>query len=696
VTLSPIRHVAAAFLLLFGVSCQSQDTYAVVTFQSSTTPIVGLTQIDLQLNLAGRIVTTSVGNHGAPITLPASAALRIRTGSGHLVVQAVARDATGAAIDGGSGVGEIKRGSKTAISVQFGQISLDQLALDYGTVSIGAAKSQTVTLTNHGNAASSAINSIVSGDYATANDTCNRQTIPSGGKCTLDVIFTPTAAGARDGTLTLQIGSQTLTVALSGIGDDSVTLTVNFTGSGSGTVTTGVSGLVCTTTSCAITFSHSGAAPSVTFTPQPDYKSTVSGWSGACSGNGTCTLTTATSQTVTLAFDARPPSLTVRVSGTGTVVSADGKISCGNGATACGPILYSTPNQVTLTTSASAPNQFVGWGGGASTCPTPGGCAPQPCYGVACSPGQYCESGKCVPTNPLCSNVTCPASTACEKGTCVGYAVGCSGTMPSCTMQVPADLVITATFASAPNYVFTTAAPVSLLSPGGLAGADAACTNAAQSAGLAGTYAAWLSTDTAAATSRVGAGGWYRTDGRVFAASLANLTSAKREVFYPLRFDPWGNDLGPVALPVATGTSADFMTGVANDCENYSVANAEVRTGSTTGGSGLWTDTAEAQCDVMERLFCFRSDGTTVQLVLPALQSRRAFVTKGAFDPSKGLGAADELCSVEATSAGLTSATGFLAFIATPDASAASRFDLTAGTATYARLDGAVIVGAAL
>jgi hypothetical protein len=62
---------------------------------------------------------------------------------------------------------------------------------------------------------------------------------------------------------------------------------------------------------------------------------------------------------------------------------------------------------------------------------------------------------------------------------------------------------------------------------GGLAGADSTCNTLAQGAGLTGTYVAWLSTGSVAASSRVSqvGGPFVLRDGAVVASDWAGLTS---------------------------------------------------------------------------------------------------------------------------------------------------------------------------
>lgn len=82
-----------------------------------------------------------------------------------------------------------------------------------------------------------------------------------------------------------------------------VTLTVATSGTGSGTVTSSPAGINCGATCSASLESNSSA----TLTATPATGSTFTGWSGACSGTGSCLVTMNTNQTVTATFDSTPP-----------------------------------------------------------------------------------------------------------------------------------------------------------------------------------------------------------------------------------------------------------------------------------------------------------------------------------------------------------------------------------------------------
>lgn len=135
------------------------------------------------------------------------------------------------------------------------------------------------------------------------------------------------------------------------------TLTVTPAGTGAGTVTSSPAGISCGST-CAASFS---SGTSVTLTAVAT-SGTFAGWSGACSGTGTCTVTMSANRAVTATFD--PPvsnfTLTAAVAGTGsgTVTSSPAGISCGATCAAS----YTSGTSVTLTAAVTS-GTFTSWSG---------------------------------------------------------------------------------------------------------------------------------------------------------------------------------------------------------------------------------------------------------------------------------------------------------------------------------------------
>ena len=140
-----------------------------------------------------------------------------------------------------------------------------------------------------------------------------------------------------DGTVMEAISSYTFTNVMSNhtisasFAINTYDLTVNKLGSGSGTLASYPPGIDCGTT-CAKSYDY---GTEVEFGAIPDPESTFTGWSGACSGTGTCKVTMDSERTVTATFEVssgiKQYALTVIKSGggTGTVTSLPSGIECG-------------------------------------------------------------------------------------------------------------------------------------------------------------------------------------------------------------------------------------------------------------------------------------------------------------------------------------------------------------------------------
>jgi uncharacterized protein (TIGR03437 family) len=96
-------------------------------------------------------------------------------------------------------------------------------------------------------------------------------------------------SGLVTGTTGLTVGSST---------QGSATLTITTSGTGSGSVSSSPAG-----TSCGSGCLSFAAGTAVTLTATPNTGSTFAGWSGACSGTGSCTVTMSSNQAVTAAFN---------------------------------------------------------------------------------------------------------------------------------------------------------------------------------------------------------------------------------------------------------------------------------------------------------------------------------------------------------------------------------------------------------
>jgi hypothetical protein len=135
-------------------------------------------------------------------------------------------------------------------------------------------------------------------------------------------------------------------------------LTVAKAGSGAGTVTSSPTGVNCGST-CSASYA---SGTSVTLTAAPASGSTFSGWSGACTGTGNCTVSMTAARSVTATFNGSSSfslAVTKAGTGTGTVTSTPSGINCG---TTCSAN-YANATSVSLTATASSGSTFAGWSG---------------------------------------------------------------------------------------------------------------------------------------------------------------------------------------------------------------------------------------------------------------------------------------------------------------------------------------------
>jgi hypothetical protein len=140
------------------------------------------------------------------------------TGTG--VVSAAVADFNG---DGMPDVALLNKGTNTFVSIMFNStqpVSVSPLNVNYGSVTVGAKKAETVILTNN-QKTTLAITSVTLGgtdvgDFS-AKSTCGTSR-KAGWDCTITVDFKPTATGARSATLSIKDGAGTQTVQLAGTG----------------------------------------------------------------------------------------------------------------------------------------------------------------------------------------------------------------------------------------------------------------------------------------------------------------------------------------------------------------------------------------------------------------------------------------------------------------------------------------------
>ncbi len=144
-------------------------------------------------------------------------------------------------------------------------------------------------------------------------------------------------------------------------------LSVSKAGTGSGTITSNPIGINCG----AVCSANYVSGTQVTLTANSSAGSTFAGWSGACTGTGSCSVTMSQAQSVTATFTLNPVNFTLAVSkvgtGSGTVTSNVSGINCGATCSAT----YVSGTNVLLTATPTAGSTFTGWLGacsGTGTC----------------------------------------------------------------------------------------------------------------------------------------------------------------------------------------------------------------------------------------------------------------------------------------------------------------------------------------
>lgn len=144
---------------------------------------------------------------------------------------------------------------------------------------------------------------------------------------------------------------------------------LSVTVTGPGTVTSTPSGINCSSGTCTAMFN---STDTVSLVETPNGAATFSMWSGACTGNGTCSIPMTSDRSVTATFASSGYVLTVHLhgDGTGVAVSSPAGINCSNSNPAgCSYDFGPSVNSVTVTATPDSTASFAGIGMG-----TPGGC----------------------------------------------------------------------------------------------------------------------------------------------------------------------------------------------------------------------------------------------------------------------------------------------------------------------------------
>ncbi len=173
---------------------------------------------------------------------------------------------------------------------------------NFGTVDVTrSSAAQTLTVRNSGDVASSALTLASTGnpgDFGVSNVSCTG-TLAAGASCTVRIVFSPTVGGARSLTTTVSASTGgSARVVSSGTGRALSVLTVTPAGSGTGTVTSVPTGISCGA-DCSEGYVF---GTSVTLTAAASPSARFGGWTGACTGMTTCTVTMSAARAVTATF----------------------------------------------------------------------------------------------------------------------------------------------------------------------------------------------------------------------------------------------------------------------------------------------------------------------------------------------------------------------------------------------------------
>ncbi len=375
---------------------------------------------------------------------------------------------------------------------------------------------------------------------------------------------------------------------------------------GNGTVSSTPTGISCGA-DCDEIYGHGSV---ITLVQNTATGYTFTGWMGACTGTGACTVTMNAAKSVSATFTLNTYLLVVTKNGTGsgTVSSVPAGIACGADCMEA----YNHGSTITLTAAADAGSVFTGWSGGGCTGTGPCTVAMTAAQSVTATfdiavytltvVNTSVAGGQGTVTDNL-GGISCGANCTenLNAGTTVtltatpgpgsnfvGWVggVGCTDLSLTCKVDMSSSQTVRASF-SAPNVMFVTAGTyrgtfANGTSAGANAFADAECQSLASQAGLVGNgpeqepeFRAWLSSVNAAgqqfdARDRApGSAGWIRAGDWKPVRELDREDIASDKIWYPPRLTQNGTisarprRLGPVPTRTAS-TPARRATGRAS------------------------------------------------------------------------------------------------------------------------------------
>ncbi len=361
----PVILLAAAAGL---ASCKKPMTYVhVKILEAPGKEPAPITDIELDLDLAGRTTKVHLTNGAAPIQFPTDVTLEIKTGSGQLAIVAICKNASGAEVDRATGTVQVNSGAiaEAALQLPGGKPDLVPTEAQHDFTSVVAGQtSPSINFTFHNvgfvasGAATVALGGVGAAQFAIGVDGCTGVKVAPDGSCAVSVVFQPVIVGPIAATLTVSATpGGSAVVAITGTGQSNPqNISVTISGNGSGSLAVNPAAPPCTTATapCTRAFEYGTV---VTFTPTPAPGSHFGGWTGDCTGTGACTVTATQARTVDAAFmlDSEPLTVTIAGTGSGSVSDSATGFTCATANGSCIDYLtYDPSNTATVTLTASS------------------------------------------------------------------------------------------------------------------------------------------------------------------------------------------------------------------------------------------------------------------------------------------------------------------------------------------------------
>ncbi|MDR3724415.1 MAG: choice-of-anchor D domain-containing protein [Terracidiphilus sp.] len=238
--------------------------------------------------------------------------------------------------------------SLTGTGAAAASVSTTPASLDFGTVAVGSTSAaQSAMLTNTSSAGVVVTSAVASAPFTVTSDLCSGTTLAASSACQIKVVYSPTAAGAATGTLTLTDAAGTQTVSLMGTGAAVATDTLSATSLSFPATATGELSAAQT-----VTLTNSGGIP---------LKSIAISVSGQFQQSNTCggQLAAQSSCTISVVF---APTQIANLTGAVTVSDASQTQTVAlNGQGVAAPALGVSPTSLTFT------NQTAGVASAAQT-----------------------------------------------------------------------------------------------------------------------------------------------------------------------------------------------------------------------------------------------------------------------------------------------------------------------------------------